>query len=219
MTKIIIVKDDITRLHVGAIVNAANKTLLGGGGVDAAIHAVAGPDLAYKCITLGGCETGDAKITEGYNLPAKYVIHTVGPVYGAENGNEERLLYSCYFKSLQCAKEYGVRSIAFPAISTGVFHYPKELAVLIAGHAVRAFVKQNPDAFDEIIFVLHNDLDYKIYAGTFLEHMPADMTTLSTFTELTPDALDVTLQFLSDEMTRGDVERGVMYSSYSHRDQ
>jgi O-acetyl-ADP-ribose deacetylase len=212
MTKVTITRGDITALAVDAIVNAANKTLLGGGGVDAAIHVVAGPDLTYECSALGGCKTGDAKITEGYNLPAKYVIHTVGPVYGTENGKEEKLLYSCYFKSLQCAKEHGVRTIAFPAISTGVFRYPKESAVLIAGHAVGTFVKQNPDAFDEIIFVLHNDLDYKIYAGTFLEHMPVDMTTLSTFTELTPDALDVTLQFLSDEMTRGAIQHGTVYS-------
>jgi len=163
MTQIKILKGDITKLEVDAIVNAANKTLRGGGGVDGAIHFAAGPELLKECIGLDYCDTGDAKITKGYNLPARYIIHTVGPIYGRENGNEESLLKNCYINSLTTAKEEGIKTIAFPAISTGVFRFPKEQACKIAISAVKEFIDKQPETFDEIIFVLFDDENFEIY--------------------------------------------------------
>lgn len=163
MTKIRIIQGDITKLEVDGIVNAANSTLLGGGGVDGAIHAAAGPELYEECKTLGGCKIGEAKITKGYDLPAKFNIHTVGPFYGDENGREAELLKACYVNSLKSAKEKGLKTIAFPAISTGVFRYPKDEAAKIAISSVKEYIKNNPMAFDEIIFVLYDELNFNIY--------------------------------------------------------
>lgn len=163
MTKIGIIDGDITKVKVDAIVNAANKTLLGGGGVDGAIHRAAGSALYEECKTLGGCKTGEAKITGGYNLPAKFVIHTVGPIYGFENGKEIELLKNCYLNSLKIARKNNIKTIAFPAISTGAFRFPKDEAAEIAVKTVSEFVKKFPTAFEKIIFVLYTELDFKLY--------------------------------------------------------
>lgn len=162
-TKIKTINSDITKLSVDAIVNAANKTLLAGGGVDGAIHDVAGPQLLEECKLLGGCQTGEAKVTKGYNLPAKFIVHTVGPVYGHEDGREEELLVSCYRNSLLIAKDKGIKTIAFPCISTGAFHFPKDEAAKIAVDTVKQFISDYPEAFEEIIFVTHEGLDVNIY--------------------------------------------------------
>ncbi|MCX7881076.1 MAG: O-acetyl-ADP-ribose deacetylase [Patescibacteria group bacterium] len=162
MTKITLVKGDITKQKVEAIVNAANKTLLGGGGVDGAIHKAAGPELLEECKKLGGCQTGEAKITKGYKLPAKYVIHTVGPIFGKENGKEAELLASCYRNSLFLAKKYKIKTIAFPSISTGVYGYPKKEAAEIVIKTIKEFIKNN-NWFEEIRLVVFSKESYQIY--------------------------------------------------------
>jgi O-acetyl-ADP-ribose deacetylase (regulator of RNase III) len=162
MAQIELVKGDITKQPVDAIVNAANKKLLGGGGVDGAIHRAAGPDLLEECRTLNGCETGDAKITQGYNLPAQYVIHTVGPVWKDGNHQEDELLSSCYRRSLESAEQKNIKSIAFPNISTGVYHFPKERAADIAIREVKKFTSKNK-TLEKVVFVVFDDENYEIY--------------------------------------------------------
>lgn len=157
-----IILSDITKLKVDAIVNAANQSLLGGGGVDGAIHRAAGPDLLDECKALNGCKTGDAKITKGYNLPADYVIHTVGPVWHGGINDEENLLKSCYQKSLKLADKHNIKTIAFPNISTGVYHFPKELAAGIAIQEVRKFLLQ-PSSVQKVVFVCFDNENLQIY--------------------------------------------------------
>jgi len=159
---ILLIKGDITGLEVDAIVNAANKSLLGGGGVDGAIHKAAGSDLLAECKKLNGCETGHSKITLGYHLKAKYVIHTVGPVWHGGYSDEPALLAACYKSCLETANEKKIKSIAFPGISTGVYGFPKDLAATIAVTETRRFLKKNSYP-EKVIFVTFSDKDHEIY--------------------------------------------------------
>jgi len=160
--RIKIIIGDITQLKVEAIVNAANTTLLGGGGVDGAIHRAAGPKLLEECKTLNGCKTGETKITKAYNLPAKYVIHTVGPIWNGGRNNEDELLKSCYQNSLKLAKEYQIKTIAFPAISTGVYSFPLERAAKIAFKTVKEFLNSDKN-LEKVIFVCFDEATENTY--------------------------------------------------------
>ena len=162
MTKLEAVRGDITQQLVDAIVNAANTTLLGGGGVDGAIHRAAGSELLEECRTLGGCPTGEAKITKGYRLPAKYVIHTVGPVWSGGRRREPELLRGCYVNALRLAAQHGVRSIAFPSISTGAYRYPMEQAARTAVETVRGELA-NPTTVELVRFVCFSAEDLQVY--------------------------------------------------------
>lgn len=157
-----VVEGDITKQKVDAIVNAANTALLGGGGVDGAIHRAAGPQLLEECRKLGGCPTGEAKITKGYNLPAKWVIHTVGPVWHNGQRDEDELLANCYRNSLALAEQHSIRSIAFPAISTGLYRFPLERATKIAVREVKQFLEK-PNTVEKIIFVCFGQETYQCY--------------------------------------------------------
>lgn len=159
------VKDDITIFakEVDAIVNAANESLLGGGGVDGAIHEAAGPELLEECRTLHGCKTGEAKITKAYKLPCKNVIHTVGPIWHGGDDNEDTKLARCYYNSLTLAAENGLKKIAFPSISTGVYHFPVQKAARIAMRTVKKFFDENPGAIEQVWFVLFDDKTEAVY--------------------------------------------------------
>ena len=157
-----ITQGDITKLEVDAIVNAANSTLLGGGGVDGAIHQAAGPDLLEECRTLNGCKVGEAKITGGYNLPVRHVIHTVGPIWHGGKRNEPERLAECYRNSLRLAVGNGVKTIAFPSISTGVYRFPIKMASRIAIREVRQFLEGNA-TLERVIFVCFSAADYGVY--------------------------------------------------------
>ena len=159
-----LIKGDITKIdQVDAIVNAANSSLLGGGGVDGAIHRAAGPDLLFECRLLGGCKTGQAKITKGYRLSCKHIIHTVGPVWNGGSHNEEELLANCYKNSLELAMKNQIRTIAFPSISTGIYAFPVERAAKIAVSTVNQFLKENPGQFEEVLWVLFDDKTLAAY--------------------------------------------------------
>ncbi|MBU4311139.1 MAG: O-acetyl-ADP-ribose deacetylase [Candidatus Omnitrophica bacterium] len=162
MSRIEVKLGDITKEHVDAIVNAANTSLLGGGGVDGAIHRAAGPELLKECRAIGGCKTGQAEITHGFNLPAKYVIHTVGPIWHGGTRGEDALLADCYKNSLKLAKEHGIKTLAFPAISTGAYRFPIDRASRIARLTTQAFLSKNPE-IEKVFFVCFSREVYERY--------------------------------------------------------
>jgi O-acetyl-ADP-ribose deacetylase (regulator of RNase III) len=168
LDRIEIIQGDITKQNVDAVVNAANKSLLGGGGVDGAIHRAAGPQLLEECKNLGGCETGEAKITNAYKLPANWVIHTVGPVWKGGGHHEDELLAKCYINSLTLAKQYNIKTIAFPAISTGVYGFPVERASRITIKQIIDFLENN-STMENVILVCFSEKDYEHYQKALSE--------------------------------------------------
>lgn len=166
--RIVVIKGDITRLEVDAIANAANESLLGGGGVDGAIHRAAGPSLLAECRQLKGCATGEAKMTSGYNLPARWVIHTVGPVWAGGSYGEDKLLAQCYHNCLALAEQHSIRTIAFPAISAGVYGFPMERASKIAVAEVKSFLAENT-AIKQVILVCFGEEAYDFYSTALIE--------------------------------------------------
>lgn len=168
MGRIYIIQGDITKIDTDAIVNAANNTLLGGGGVDGAIHRAAGPELLEECRKLNGCETGKAKITRGYKLPAKHVIHTVGPIWHGGNDNEDRLLADCYRNSLKLAVENGIKTIAFPSISTGAYRFPVKRAARIAMLEISRFFEEN-NSIEKVFMVCFDDATMEAYSEALRE--------------------------------------------------
>lgn len=172
-SRIGLIRGDITKLQVDAIVNAANTTLLGGGGVDGAIHRAAGPGLQSECREFGGCSTGDAVITAGYRLPAKHVIHTVGPIYNSyEPQKSERALRSCYENSLRLASQQGIKTVAFSGISTGIYGYPSEDAACVACETVRRFLEDGDDILERVIFVTFEQKDVTAYDEALPKYFP-----------------------------------------------
>ena len=161
-----IVEGDITKQQVDAIVNAANESLLGGGGVDGAIHRAAGPELLEECRKIGGCPTGEARVTGGYKLPAKWVIHTVGPIWRGGNNREDELLANCYKNSLKAAVDIGAKTVAFPSISTGAYGFPLERATRIALTETKRFLEKNQD-IDKVVFVCFGKQAYETYKSIF----------------------------------------------------
>jgi O-acetyl-ADP-ribose deacetylase len=176
MNRIEIIQGDITRIEADAIVNAANTTLLGGGGVDGAIHRVAGPKLLEECRTLNGCKTGQAKITKGYNLPAGHVIHTVGPIWHGDN-NEDELLAACYRNSLQLAAEYRIKTIAFPSISTGAYRFPLKRAASIAVKEISGFLEKN-HTIEKVIIVCFDERTMSTYTKALNDFLKYDDSTI-----------------------------------------
>lgn len=169
------VKGDITKIdNVDAIVNAANSSLLGGGGVDGAIHRAAGPDLLFECRLLGGCKTGQAKLTKAYRLSCQYIIHTVGPVWNGGSHNEDNLLADCYRNALGLAAEHGIKRIAFPSISTGIYAFPVERAAKIAVGTAQQYLTEHPDLFDVVMWVLFDDRTLAAYQEAARQLADAD---------------------------------------------
>ena len=171
MLRLKILQGDITKQKVDAIVNAANSSLLGGGGVDGAIHRAAGPDLLNECRTLGGCPTGESRITKGYRLPAKHILHTVGPIWQGGSASEDELLAACYRGCFALMEEHGLSSVAFPAISCGVYGFPIDRAAAIAVRAIKTFLERNPEA-ERVLVVCFSENVYEAYREVLQDFVP-----------------------------------------------